>query len=168
MTGAWNRCDLAVNEGRTDGRQSAILKARLRGGGAEREACVLDLSARGLMASADVPPRRGTIVELVIGCNALVGHVQWSEERRFGVRLRDKIDVQAVLNNLPASNAKTASRGTGARPSAAATFAFSRHVARGFTYGILIAVAAVAATTAARAVGAALQPLSQVGSALGR
>ena len=151
---------------RIEDRSQAILQARLRGGGAEREACLLDLSSRGFMALADPAPPRGSYIELVVGRHSLVGQVQWSEERRFGVRLREPIDAQVVLGNEAAPATAKAKNVAKNKPSIEARLAFSRHFARGFTYGILAAVVGVAATTMASAVSTSLAPLAKVTGAL--
>lgn len=142
------------------------MHARVRGGGAERDACLLDLSSRGFMALADPPPPRGCYIELLVGRHSLVGQVQWSEERRFGVRLRERIDAQVVLGNEAGPAALKAAKVTRHKPSIESRMAFSRHVARGFTYGILVAVAGVMATTMASAVSSSLAPLAKVTGAL--
>ncbi len=157
---------MSADKPRIEDRSQAILQARLRGGGAEREACLLDLSSRGFMALADPAPPRGTFVELLVGRHSLVGQVQWSEERRFGVKLREQIDSLAVLGNEAGPTALKVAKIARNKPSVQARLAFSQHFARGFTYGILAAVAAVAATTMASAVTASLAPLTKVTSAL--
>jgi len=157
---------MSAGKPRIEDRSQAILQARLRGGGAEREACLLDLSSRGFMAIADPPPPRGSYIELIVGRHSLVGQVQWSEERRFGVRLRERVDTQVVLGNEAGPAALKAAKAIKSRPSLEARLAFSRHFARGFTYGILAAVAGVVATTMASAVSTSLAPLAKVTGAL--
>jgi hypothetical protein len=63
---------------------------------AEREICVIDISTRGLLATAARPPKRGEFIELTIGCNKLAGQVAWSSQHRFGVSLRERVSVAAV------------------------------------------------------------------------
>ncbi len=151
---------------RQEDRTTAILHARLRDGGPERDAAVLDLSSRGLMAAAQPPPRRGTIIELNVGRHSLVGQVQWCEGSRFGVRLRERIDVLVVVGNEAGPAALAAARRARGRPSVAAQLAYSRHVARGFTFGISIAVAVSAASVAAELVTRSFAPLGQISAAL--
>lgn len=143
-----------------------MVRAMLRDDGSEREACLLDLSSGGLMASVSQSPRRGTFVELTVGRHSLVGQVQWSEGQRFGMKLREKIDVLAVIGNEAGPTALAAARKARGRPSPEATFAYSRHVAQGFTYGILIAGAATGAVLAAQLVLESLAPLQAVSAAL--
>lgn len=65
------------------------------------EACIRDISSRGLMLQAAAPPPRGTYVELVGAEQTIVGCVIWSKDRRFGVRTRDRIDVSAAICGIP-------------------------------------------------------------------
>lgn len=157
---------MTAGKPRIEDRNQAILQARLRGGGAERDACLLDLSSRGFMALADPAPPRGSYIELVVGRHSLVGQVQWSEERRFGVRLREQVDAQVVLANEAAPTALKAARAARTKPSIESRLAFSHHFARGFTYGILAAVTGVVATTMASAVSTSLAPLAKITGAL--
>lgn len=151
---------------RVEDRTTAILRARLRDGGPEREAAVLDLSSRGLMAAAQPPPRRGTIIEMNVGRHSLVGQVQWCEGNRFGVRLRERIDVLTVVGNEAGPAALKAARLARGKPSVASRMAYSRQVARGFTYGVLIAVAVSAASVGAELVTRSLAPLDAVSAVL--
>ena len=82
------------------------------------------------------------------------------------MKLREKIDVLAVIGNEAGPTALEAARKARGRPSPEATFAYSRHVAQGFTYGILIAVAVSGAVMAAQLVTRELAPLAAVSAAL--
>ena len=118
------------------------------------------------MASVSQAPRRGTFAELTVGRHSLVGQVQWSGGRRFGMKLRERIDVLAVIGNEAGPTALEAARKARGRPSPEATFAYSRHVAQGFTYGLLIAFAVSGAVMAAQLVAHGLAPLEVVKRAL--
>lgn len=83
---------------RIEERTKALIRARLRGAGPEREACIVDVSSRGLSATTAQPPRIGDIVELMVGNHSLVGRVRWAGERRFGVELRQRISVFALIS----------------------------------------------------------------------
>lgn len=153
---------------RIEDRTTAILRAELRDGGPERAASVLDLSSRGLMATASPPPKRGTYVEIIVGRHSLVGQVQWCEANRFGVRLRERVDVLAVIGNEAGPTVLAKARAARGKPSVEARLALSRQVAQGFTYGLLIAAAVGAAVLAADLVRTSLSPLQQVSAALVR
>ena len=75
-----------------------MLRAHLRGLGADRDACIVDISSNGLAATADHPPRQGDYVELVIGDIVLVGQVKWTNMRRFGMQFRERISVNGLLS----------------------------------------------------------------------
>lgn len=145
---------------------TAILRATLRDGAGERPASVLDLSSRGLMANAKPAPPRGAYVELIVGRHSLVGRVQWSGGNRFGVKLRERIDVLAVIGNEAGPVVLAAAQRARGKPSVAARLEYSRHVARGFTFGILIAVGITAASTASSLVSRSFAPLEQVSAVL--
>ena len=74
-----------------------MLRARLRGAGPEREACIVDVSSGGLAATVDKPPRAGSHVELVVGDIVLIGQVKWSNVRRFGMEFRERISVDGLV-----------------------------------------------------------------------
>lgn len=78
-------------------RTKALIRARLRDGGLERDACILDVSTRGVLATTAMPPPRGEFIELAVGRHKLVGHVKWSGQRRFGLALRERISVVALV-----------------------------------------------------------------------
>lgn len=83
---------------RVEPRTKALIKARLRDCGPERDVCILDLSTRGILATAARPPARGNFVEFLVGNHTLVGQVKWASERRFGIVLRDRVSVSALLS----------------------------------------------------------------------
>ena len=155
-----------TEKARVEDRTRLMVRATLRDGGPERDACLLDLSSRGLMATATPAPRRGVIVDLIVGRHSLVGQVQWSEGRRFGMKLRERIDVVTVIGNEAGPTALAVARKARGRASPAATFAYSRHVARGFSYGILVAVAATGAVMTAQLVTRSLASLDVASAAL--
>lgn len=74
-----------------------MVRASLRDDLGEREVCLIDISTRGMLATAARPPQRGEIVELRIGCNTLTAQVRWASQRRFGVGLRERVSVAALV-----------------------------------------------------------------------
>lgn len=89
--------DSAQGKDRIETRTRAMVRARLRDSRAERDICIIDMSTRGLLATTAVPPERGEIVELVIGRNHLTGQVRWASEHRFGIVLRERVSVAALV-----------------------------------------------------------------------
>ena len=83
---------------RVEERTPIMLRARLRGAGPEREACIVDVSSGGLAATVERPPRPGVHVELVVGDIVLIGQVKWSNVRRFGMQFRERISVDGLMD----------------------------------------------------------------------
>jgi hypothetical protein len=83
-------------------RRKVSIRANMRAGGPRMDVCIRDISSRGLMLQASVPPPRGTYVEIIGAEQTIVGCVIWTKDRRFGVRTRDRIDVSAAIRGIPA------------------------------------------------------------------
>jgi hypothetical protein len=88
---------VAAANARSEERVTGHRRVRLRGSGPEIDAQVLDASSRGMLLSAAEPVRHGEIVEVLQGSQVLVGQVRWTRGNQFGVKLGDRIDVQAFL-----------------------------------------------------------------------
>ncbi|PEQ11492.1 hypothetical protein B2G71_16815 [Novosphingobium sp. PC22D] len=108
---------MAKEPDRTEPRIKAGITAHLRHSGGEGDARVLDVSSRGMLAMMSDPPPRGEYVELTVGRHSLVGYIQWSDRKRFGVRFRERISVSALISGgagpleLSKSRAATMRRG---------------------------------------------------------
>jgi len=155
---------------RVEPRIKALIRARLRDGGPERDVCILDLSTRGMLATSARPPARGDIVEFHIGNHALVGHVKWASERRFGVALPDRISVSALLagdsNNIALSAAPSARKRSGSICEALA--ANSRSLDRLVQLGLLVVILGSGAYLLADFVASGLSPLHDAEMAMAR
>lgn len=132
---------------RVEPRTKALIRARIRDGGDERDACILDVSTRGLLATTALPPPRGEFVELLVGNHKLVGQVKWSGERRFGLALRERISVAALVAGDPGSivleKAQSARRRNGSL--AAALASDSRSLGAAFQLVVTVTGLVVAA-----------------------
>jgi hypothetical protein len=108
---------LSQEKPRVEPRTKALVKARIRDGGAERDVCILDISTRGMLATTSRPPARGEYVELLVGGHMLVGQVKWSGERRFGLALRERISIAALVagdkGSIALKDAQSARRRSG-------------------------------------------------------
>lgn len=83
---------------RVEERVKVLIRARIRAGtAAERDSCILDLSSRGMLLTMAVPPAHGAFVEVLAQGHSLVGHVEWSNGRRCGIRLRERINHLALI-----------------------------------------------------------------------
>lgn len=74
------------------------VRARVRCKGAEGDACIVDISTRGLAATTAAPPERGEYVEILLNQHSIPGLVKWSGGRRFGVAFYDRINVVAAIS----------------------------------------------------------------------
>lgn len=147
---------------RIEDRTKAMVRARLRGAGAERDACILDLSSRGLSATADDPPRRGDYVELLVGEAVLLGQVKWSSERRFGMAFRERISVISVLSGeggaVTLKHRETVRKQADRKRNAPGAVS----VARRIEYAVVFAAGAAATFVLADYAQDALRPMQEV------
>jgi hypothetical protein len=153
---------------RSEARTKVLIRSRLRGAGPERDACILDLSTRGLLATCAEPPQRGAFVELVANGYPLVGHVKWSNGRRFGMSLRERISVVAlVANDGGAIRLEEMPAAQNLQHSAVAVLsAEAASVGRFTTFVMWTLAAVVAALLAGRSLQAAFAPLDKVDAAM--
>ncbi len=79
-------------------RQKVVLPARMRAGAGQVEVCIRDVSVRGMLIQAGVPPARGTYVEILRPGCSVTGRVVWSKHHKFGIETREKISIAAVLD----------------------------------------------------------------------
>ncbi len=91
-------------------RQKVVLPARMRAGAGQVDVCIRDISSRGMLIQAGVPPARGTYVEILRPGYSVTGRVVWSKQHKFGVEARGKISLAAVLErrSTPRAGAGTA------------------------------------------------------------
>jgi hypothetical protein len=85
-------------------RRNVMLTARMRHGEAWSDACILNISSRGLLLHAADPPSRGTFIEVRRGAYVIVARVIWAKTDRFGVCAQDRLAIDALVANKPSSN----------------------------------------------------------------
>ncbi len=79
-------------------RQKVLIQARMRISAGWFDACILNISERGLMIRAgSAPPPRGSCVELRRGARIIIGRVMWATQDRFGLSTQDKLDVESII-----------------------------------------------------------------------
>ena len=153
-------------------RRSVMIKARMRGPAGWQDACILNLSQRGLLVQSSSPAPCGAYVEIRRGPHVVVGRVVWAYDRRFGVRAQDVLPVAALLTDGPASPVAAASPLPPAERRAAPRAPDRHHEqsrlrARATEFIGLVFVGALAATFAYSAVADALaRPLAEAGRAM--
>ncbi|RZM10031.1 MAG: PilZ domain-containing protein, partial [Sphingomonas sp.] len=79
-------------------RTKVLVPCRLNVDGAWSDACVHNVSSRGMLMAADAAPRPGSYVEVRRGTLLIVGRVMWRQDRCFGIRTQDRISVDALVS----------------------------------------------------------------------
>jgi hypothetical protein len=152
-----------------------LIRARMRAGAAWSDACILNMSPRGLGLQAPTAPPKGSYVKLRRGAHVLVGRVIWSKYHRFGVRTQDRVPLERLIKepenaSADMASARAASEFTerrAARRPASARHDDSRMVGRMLQFGSVVVLGACAALIASGGVGSALaEPLSRISTAL--
>lgn len=151
---------------RSEDRTKVMIRARLRGAGPEREVCIVDLSSRGLSATADNPPRRGDFVELAVGDIVLIGQVKWTSMRRFGLAFRERISVVGLLSGDGGSVALKDSQAAQKRDDRKRAAPGAATIAKRLEYIAFFAAGAVATFVVADYTATALHSLDDVKVAL--
>lgn len=134
-------------------RRKVLIRAKMRAGGLPIDACIRDISSKGLMIQAKVPPPRGTYVEIITPSQTVIGRVVWGKDMRFGIIARDRIHVEMMVAQRPAPGPSAEPQPAASLPPAAVARApaFRRSHARALEFGVLVlfALAMVAAFAAA-------------------
>ena len=78
-------------------RQKVILSARLRQAQGWSDGNILNVSSRGLLLHASMPPARGSYLEIRRGQCVIVGRVVWVDAGRFGVFTQDRLPIDALI-----------------------------------------------------------------------
>ncbi|MEQ7874591.1 hypothetical protein ABDK56_11365 [Sphingomonas sp. ASV193] len=128
-------------------RQKVLIRARLCCDGRWSDACIVNLSSRGLGLQAADPPGRGTYVEIRRGLHVIVARVTWSNGRRFGAAARDRIAVASLIrDSAPPAEVAAPVGERRAAAGVAVRAEQSRLAGRSLEYAATAAVGAVLAT----------------------
>ena len=82
-----------------EARRKVVLKARMRLHGAWEDACIRDISSRGLCIQSASPPPRGSYIEIYRGRHVVVARVAWAKGDRFGAYSQDRMNVDAIVRD---------------------------------------------------------------------
>jgi len=153
-----------------DPRRKVLIRATMRAGGPRIDVCIRDISSRGMMIQAGAPPSRGTYVDLDWGGHQIVGLVIWRRERRFGIQMRDRMNVHALAGRA-SPEIPAAPRRAGGSVSAAAArrgAAPNRILAGRMEFAVVaIFAAALVAALGISAFQALARPFGAVSTVLG-
>ena len=151
-------------------RHKVLIRARMRAGGLPVDACIRDVSSRGMMIQSVAPPPRGTYVEVVTAGQTIVGRVVWDADMRFGISTRDTIRIEMIVGALkhgrsaPQPTTEIANPRPSPKPSEPA---LRRSQARALELGALVVFAlAMIATVAGAAFETLASPLETVAAFL--
>jgi hypothetical protein len=144
-----------------------MISARMRAGDAWSDACILNLSARGMLVRAAEAPQRGAYLELRRGPHVIVARVVWSRSDRFGVQTQDCISADGlILDSDGTPPAKPGERRAAPRSPEQRQEA-SRRRARSMEFGTFALLGLIGTLLVGGAVAKALgNPLAAVGAAL--
>ena len=84
-------------------RRRVVVPARLRDGASWSDACILNISSRGLMIHTGRPVRRGSEVELRRGEHMIVARVVWRDGARAGLRAEERVPIEEIVMSGHAS-----------------------------------------------------------------
>jgi hypothetical protein len=68
------------------------------------DACILNISSRGLMIRSRRPAARGSLIELRHGDHAIVGRVVWSDGAHAGLQAEERVPIEQILSLGQASS----------------------------------------------------------------
>jgi len=72
----------------------------MRAGATWHDACILNVSKRGMLLQAADPPVRGSYLEIRRGALVIVAQVMWTKAHRFGVKTQDLLPVEALVADV--------------------------------------------------------------------
>jgi hypothetical protein len=155
-------------------RRKVMIWARVRAGASWSDACILNLSSRGMLVRASKAPSLGTYLEIRRGAHVMVARVVWTEADRFGVRTQESFCADELIHHpdgvgsMTIGSAPEGERRTAHRSGSAARHESSRWRGRAIEFGTFALVGMVAATLGLGAVDALLaRPIAVVQTALG-
>jgi len=152
-------------------RRRVLLPARLRNGAQWSDACILNVSSRGLMIQSTLAGPEGSLMELRRGEHIISARVVWREGSRAGLQSEQRVPVEEIMS-LSGSQALQLVASEGAlierrKQPRAASFN-SRLLGRALEFAAVIAIALVlAAGIWSTAEQAFARPLKQASAALG-
>lgn len=153
-------------------RRKVLVRARMRCGADWGDVLIHNMSSRGLLATADMPCPRGTVVEIRRIDHVVIGRVVWQNGSYFGIRTQDRIDIDGIVAAKPPLHKPARScddRRAVSRPSASIADRAdrSRHLSRAFQFVVTIAVVGTVALLLASEVGGILsRPFAIIGAHL--
>ena len=151
-------------------RRRTVLPARIRTGPGWADACILNISSRGLLVYAKCAAQPGSHVKLWRGGYLVVARVVWRSNERLGVCTPEPIPVDDIISSeaAPAEAPAPAAAVELDRPRKRPSHDRSRAVSRAVEFLSLVVFGiALAGAAAAYAYETLSKPLEAVNRALG-
>src|SRR5438309_3539610 len=79
-------------------RRRVMVRARVRSGAQWGDACILNVSSRGLLIHSAWPVVEGSTVEILRGEQLITARVMWCEAGRFGLHSDERLPVEDILS----------------------------------------------------------------------
>lgn len=86
-------------------RRKVMLSARMRSGASWHDACILNMSSRGLMLQTSARTERGAYLEVRRGPHVIVARVIWTGQQRVGLKAQDRLSVDAIVTEQATASA---------------------------------------------------------------
>jgi hypothetical protein len=148
-------------------RRRVVVPARLRLGASWSDACILNISSRGLMIHSRQPLALGTRVEIRRGEHVIIARVMWRDGAKAGLEAEERVAVEEIMV-LGQGPAYSTSAPAGERRTRPRLEQQSRLRGRAFEFvGVVVIGASLAGTGFAMAERAFARPLAIVSAALG-
>jgi hypothetical protein len=81
-----------------EARRQVLIPCRIKSVRGWDDACIHNISSRGMMIACDDPLVPGEYLDLRRGSQVVIGRVVWRRERFSGVRTQDVISAEAMIN----------------------------------------------------------------------
>jgi hypothetical protein len=150
-----------------------LVKARVRANATWSDACILNLSTRGMLLRAARSPVRGSYLEIRRGIHVIIARVVWAKPDRFGVQTQDPVHADSLIVDAQKPPAQTNPQGcsfiecrAAPRPSEVKHEA-SRRRSHAIEFRTFLLLGAIATLVIGESVAEALgKPLAAVNSVL--
>lgn len=80
-------------------RRKVLINARMRCGASWSDACILNLSKRGMLVQSPQVPSRGSYLEIRRGSHVIVARVVWANSNRIGIRTQDDVPAEELIED---------------------------------------------------------------------
>ena len=77
-------------------RRRVLLPARVRDGASWSNACILNISSRGMLLHAKSPAPAGSLIEVSHGHHIIVARVIWRSGAKLGLAAEDRLPIEEI------------------------------------------------------------------------